>query len=479
MSILNSQKDYFSLAILSHKLQLVVLNSKGNKVLKAIEQQISPEIINVSEVVDIDKLASLITQILQKNSIKQEKVIVGIPEEKVFTKVITFPDIKLNEIDEAVRWQAKTFLPTPIEESYLDWRIIKSDNSSGHTVLAVSIPKKIVNGYVKAFKKAGLHPLSFETTSISLARLVEDKKELTIVAEVQPQAATLTLCKGAEIMASSVVSLTGKENGVGEAYFLQTLKRMSNFYEDKYQEEIKEIHLCGQEAGKELQQKVESSLEKKSQLCNLQIGGLKKEALNRFITTISLCQRKVAAPRDETTINLLPPQIQKKYDRKKRRKTLKRWIMISTIAIITTSLASIGTYLFFYNRINSLNKKKQMQSMNLSLTAAKASNIRAINQQSQKVLNLANSRNFPQEIVFQIIELSPENISLTDLEYDMQTGQVILAGTASDREDLLNLKRKLVEEEKFKGVIIPISNLEKEKNLNFSLSFKIINNEKN
>jgi hypothetical protein len=306
-----------------------------------------------------------------------------------------------------------------------------------------------------------------------LARLIKEKKELSIIAEVQKEAATLTLCRGFKIMASSAVSLSGKENGIGQSYFLQTIKKMTNFYEDKYQQQIKNVYLCGTAANKDLLKAVEDKLGKSTNKCNLGFSNTKNKKLNQFAVTISLAQRKIAAPEDEQTINLLPPEIQKKYNYEKRKKILHRWIYILTFSIIIVSFISIGSFLYFYSKTNSLKEKREMQMMNLSLTAAKAAKIKNINRQSQRVLNLAKVREFPQETILEIINLIPEGINLTDVEYKIESGQIILAGTASKREELLDLKRQLVKKKEFKGVIIPISNLEKEENLNFSLTFKV------
>ncbi len=476
MALFGGKKNYFSLAVLPYKLQVLQLNSRGDKVIKADEVSLSKEIINDGRVVDPKKLAEIVKKLITKNKIKTKNVVIAIPEEKVFTKIVELPKMKRSEIDESVRWQAKEFLPYSLDQSYLDWRIVDQHKKDRLAVLVVSVPKETIDSYIEVVDKLDLKPVCLETITVSLSRLVDDEEKLTIVTEIQPKDATIALCSGKKIMASSVISLTGEENGIGEDYFLKTLTKMVNFYENKFDQEISNIFICGQAVSKNLKKKIAKELKKSSDFCPLKIKNWDFKKANNYSVAISLSRRKITAPEDEQTINLLPPQIQKEYNQQRRLKALQWsfWWLTFFLALVAGGLISI--YFYNQNRLAGLEEKMAGQSGQLSLTQKQSQRIKTINEKTEQVENLIETRDFPQRELVEIIKSAPEKVTLTNLEYDMNSQIIRLGGQADQRQDLLDFKKNLQNNELFHSVLIPISSLEKETNLDFSLSLQLTEN---
>ena len=476
MSLFKKTKDYFGLSILPRKLQVVLLDRKGQQVVSWAQASLDEKVVKDSQVVDPKKLAAAIKKLLAKAHITQEKVVVGIPESKAFTKVIFLPKkLKPSELDEAVRWQARSFLPTPLEDSYLDWKLVSDPEDDQHIILTVSVPKKVIDGYVEALHQAGLQPLSFETTSVSLARLIQDQKDLSLIAEVQPTGAILTLASGPRIRASSIVSLTGEENGTGLSYFLETLKKMVNFYEKKYKnKKIRQIYLCGEAATTHLKDQVHRQLKRPAQLCPLKLSNLSVQKASALAVAISLSRRKVASPEDQATINLLPPQIQASYQQVEQDKAIRFALSVLTLSLLVAVGLAASLFFLFQHRLSSLHTAEQAAAPQASLTASASAQISKINLKAQRIVNLAQLRVFPQETLQQVLDAVPPSVILTDLEYDLQTGTISLAGIAPQRQDLLTFKKNLLATKKFGSIVIPLSSLEKEENLTFNLSFSLV-----
>jgi len=477
MSLFTGKKNYFSLAILPYKVQVLQLNSKGNKIAKADEVKLEKGIIKDSLVVKTEQLTNLIQKVISENKIKTKNVVIGIPEEKVFTKILDLPKMKRSEIDETVRWQAKEFLPDTLEKSYLDWRIVNNGKKDRLTVLIISIPKKIIDSYIKVVDKLDLKPICVETITVSLARLVAEKEKLNIVTEIQPKDATIALCSGKKILASSVISLTGKENGQGEDYFLKTLTKMTNFYENKFGQKVNHIYLCGKSVNKNLRKEIKNKLKKPIDYCPLEIKNIDSKKANNYSIAISLSRRTIAAPEDQQTINLLPPQIQEKYDQHRKQKALQWALWWVTFLLGLNAGVIISIYLYNQHRLTNLKNKLATQNQQISITKNQAQEINEINQKAKQISNLAEKRDFPQKEFVEIIKAAPEKVTLNNFDYIMAEETIRIGGIAEKRPDLLEFKSNLQEKSQFSSVLIPISSLEKDENLDFTLTLKTNQND--
>ena len=145
------------------------------------------------------EVASLIKKVCSGAGVTTNKVIAALPNFSVFSSVISLPQMKKNELDQAVLWEAKKFVPLPIEEMNLYSEVIEEQKSeSGKKkgeekkekveenkqerekidpekgkhlkVLIVAAPKKNVDRYMKIFQTAEMDLINLETESFALER---------------------------------------------------------------------------------------------------------------------------------------------------------------------------------------------------------------------------------------------------------------------------------------------------------------------
>jgi type IV pilus assembly protein PilM len=195
---------------------------------------------NVSAEQTEEEVVELIKQICLKAKTVSKQAISSLPSFSVFSSVITLPEMKKSELDKAIVWEAKKFLPMAVEEMNLDWKIIgkyegvassvsapaaannheqenvngkngqtsekkeekendlttavkeetatvvKSNNAFAPTktylkVLLTAALKKNVNRYVSIFKRAGLELLGLETESFALERSLVGWEEAPVM----------------------------------------------------------------------------------------------------------------------------------------------------------------------------------------------------------------------------------------------------------------------------------------------------------
>lgn len=86
-----------------------------------------------------------------------------IPGYRTFTRSIQLPALKPNELLEAVRLEAEQYIPMPLDDLYLDYHILNR-SKEGAEVLAVAVPRKIVDSYVDLARILNLEPVLIDTT---------------------------------------------------------------------------------------------------------------------------------------------------------------------------------------------------------------------------------------------------------------------------------------------------------------------------
>ncbi len=185
--LLNLNPNTFGLDISDLSLKIIKLKEQGNKLkFSAVnESPLSLGVIQQGEIRDEKKLAQAIKKLVNKtHGLDTRHVVVSLPEEKSFVRLIEMPKMNKEEIKSAVSFEAENYIPFSAEKVYLDSQIIEPfEGLSNHTeVLLAALPKKTVDSYVAAVYEAGLVPISMETESQATVRaLVKEQKTKTPV----------------------------------------------------------------------------------------------------------------------------------------------------------------------------------------------------------------------------------------------------------------------------------------------------------
>ncbi|MBI4415120.1 MAG: type IV pilus assembly protein PilM [Candidatus Kerfeldbacteria bacterium] len=129
------------------------------------------------------RLLATIKHLVQQAGVTTDKVVAALPSFAVFTSIISLPVMSEKDLLAAVRWEAKKFVPMPLDEMILDWRVIKEPETpqaqqqlgvkkraKDLKILLTAAPKNLVKRYVDLFKAADMQLVSLETESFALER---------------------------------------------------------------------------------------------------------------------------------------------------------------------------------------------------------------------------------------------------------------------------------------------------------------------
>jgi len=177
---------------------------------------------NAPEVVN--KVIGLLAKLKERSGVTTENAIAALPPFSVFSSILSLPPMPKGDLAQAVKWEAKKFVPMPIEEMILDWKLLKAlpgegggeamdvdsvetptlmgnkrdstsnfeavqgegqnnkekameklknatkEKKQNYRVLITAAPKNLVSRYIDIFKQAGFKLISLETEGFALAR---------------------------------------------------------------------------------------------------------------------------------------------------------------------------------------------------------------------------------------------------------------------------------------------------------------------
>jgi type IV pilus assembly protein PilM len=155
------------------------------------------------------KTSEAIKKLVGELEINTNLVVTALPENKVISRLISFPPINEAEIGKALYYETETFVPYPKDKVQLDYQIVEQTKDK-ILVFVVAAHKEIVEKIQKLVKTAGFVPVALETTSISLVRSLAPKTGApTMIVDLGASNSVITVVKNGGIYISRVIGLGG------------------------------------------------------------------------------------------------------------------------------------------------------------------------------------------------------------------------------------------------------------------------------
>lgn len=140
-----------------------------------------------------EKIVEAISDLKKEAKITAEKAVISIPLKYSFVTTINLPLMSEAEIEKAIPFEIKRYVPAPLSEIIFDWQILSSpetnilDNDMNSekvrsaNVLVVAIYKDFVEKYKNIIKASGFEVGGFEIEVFSMARSVLFKESKPIL----------------------------------------------------------------------------------------------------------------------------------------------------------------------------------------------------------------------------------------------------------------------------------------------------------
>jgi type IV pilus assembly protein PilM len=172
-----SLPNFFSIDIGKQSIKLIQIKDR-KEILKVgianFPSNIKSIVPSIKEPKELQLMVNSIKTLIDSVSPTSKMLNSALPENFIFSKLISIPLIDENKIEETIYWEAQQFVPIPIAETQMDWFEIKrSQNAEGKIfldVMVIAAPKNMVEGYLKLFEMSGLELIALEVESVALVR---------------------------------------------------------------------------------------------------------------------------------------------------------------------------------------------------------------------------------------------------------------------------------------------------------------------
>jgi type IV pilus assembly protein PilM len=176
MSILSGVSDFFGLDVSPSAVRVVQLKGAGPiKVLDRYGEAPVEGTTSISDAkVDRQKVAKTVHELVKAVGITTRNVSVNLPSNRVFTTVIDMDRMPPEELAKSIRYQAESFIPTPLAQSKIDWAIIGNSpkDPKKMEVLLSSVPNEFIEARLDMLESIGLNVIAFEPESMAITRSI-------------------------------------------------------------------------------------------------------------------------------------------------------------------------------------------------------------------------------------------------------------------------------------------------------------------
>lgn len=253
------------------------------------------------------QLSALLQRILRKSQASSHRAVAALPSFAVFTSIISLPVMSEKDLLAAIRWEAKKFVPMPLDEMFLDWRLLKEKEKDREQpqpalgaaaaapdvsapappqkpknlkVLLTAAPKALVQRYVTLFKTAGLELVSLETEAFALERsLLGNDPSPVMIIDIGAMATDMSvIVRGIPVLNRSI--------DVGGETFTKAIMRSLNVDAARAEQFKRDFGIATSQSSEQIPRTLEfviSSILNETRYCLNLFGGQSERPVEKII----------------------------------------------------------------------------------------------------------------------------------------------------------------------------------------------------
>lgn len=201
MRALSGQSNFFGLDLGATGVRAVELRGGTTKAVLHYGQVPLEGTLGVSDAkTDQVKVAKIVADLVRSLGITTKNVAVNLPSNRVFTTVIDMDKMANDELSKTIRYQADSYIPTPLAESKIDWAVLGDSPKDAKKVevLLSSVPNIYIENRLEMLESVGLNVVAFEPDNIALMRslVAPDNNQPQMVLDIGSAATDLVVTVG-------------------------------------------------------------------------------------------------------------------------------------------------------------------------------------------------------------------------------------------------------------------------------------------
>ena len=177
------------------------------------KKSIPREIIESGQIKNKEEFKKILGEF--RRELKEDYIIISLPEEKAFIGTIRLPLIKEEEVRNSLETQLEEHIPLPLKEIVFDYEIIEQADKATKGYLDISytaVPLILVESYRDALRSVGFVPIVFETEPHALVRafIKPEEKSSQMIIDFGRTRTSFIIVSGRRVELSSTIKLGGE-----------------------------------------------------------------------------------------------------------------------------------------------------------------------------------------------------------------------------------------------------------------------------
>jgi len=495
------------------------------------EVLLPPNVFESGKIINKNELVKALVSVKEK--LEYDFVKVSVPEEKTYVFNTKIPNIKPKEIRQALEFKLEENVPLKVEEVVFEYETIeKLKDSEGDLFLNVSvIPKQTIEEYINAIFLADMKLISFEVESRMTAMSVVPKWEhgVVMIVNIKDDSTVLSIINDGVVWFTSTISVgntaildilekTSENKGktlikipekilsFDDSCSPEVFSSMLNIFSiikdeigrfNKYwisqeslnktkPERLNKIILCGRSASiPGFVNHIKQSIDTEVILADVWVNAFKTEEFLPSIKYFDSLDYAVASglalpirKNNKNISNFLPDKLRKNV----RTEYFFRVASVFLVFVFLVLIISMS-FLFYANALSIYKERVISDQLNTTKTSSinyddgPVKEVKILNEKI-KALSFEKTDVSMNQMLQAILSLKNEDVKVSSISIYRDKNQFInvdLQGVSDTREKLIVFVKEL-KNAGFNGVDLPVSDLVKNVNVDFTL--KIISAKK-
>jgi len=180
LSLFRSEK-YVGIDIGHSSVAMAQVEPSGNtlRILHLGKAPVPPDTVADGVVVDPDAMGYAIRDLMRELGISATMANVAVAGPAVVVRTVKMPVMSEDALRKSIRFEAGRYVPSSIEESYIDFEIVGESDDGQMSVLIVASPRDMVESKVRAVQSAGLDVENVEVEAFAQFRALVEADDLS------------------------------------------------------------------------------------------------------------------------------------------------------------------------------------------------------------------------------------------------------------------------------------------------------------
>lgn len=181
----------------------------GLRIERSATAQLDPGVVRDGEIMDVDALAAALKTLFEEHGLGNQ-VRVGIANQRTVVRHLLLPPIPdPGELATAVRFQAESELPMPLDQAVLEHAslgIVDTPLGPRERILVVAARRDMIDRLLAAISKAGLRPVGIDLSAFGMIRALPAREDALVVHLSVGGLVNLALTRGGDCLFTRVVA---------------------------------------------------------------------------------------------------------------------------------------------------------------------------------------------------------------------------------------------------------------------------------